>query len=315
MSDAKLAIGIDFGGTSVKVALIQGSTIVAHGEPVPTQQYAGPHALLEALGERILNLSKTASAKGESAPPIGIGLPGLVDSVNGVVHELTNVPGWVEVPLRAILSERFNCAVILENDANAMAYGEYRYGAAKQGRNVICITLGTGVGGGLILDGRLYRGSQLAAGEIGHLSIDYRGVPSPFGNFGGLETYVGNQRIIERAQSAYSQSGNTAPNPLTPRSLAEAANAGCAVAKEIWDEVGTQIGAGLASSVWLLNPDTIVIGGGVAAAGPLVFDPIIRTIRSRTAPVVHQSLAIVPAELGNDAGMIGCAALALEASR
>ena len=315
MSDPKLAIGIDFGGTSVKIALIHGSTIVAHGEPVLTQQYEGPTALLEALGERILNLSKTSSTHGESNPPIGIGLPGLVDSVNGVVHELTNVHGWHEVPLRAILSERFNCAVILENDANAMAYGEYRYGAAKKGTNVICITLGTGVGGALILNGRLYRGSQLAAGEIGHLSIDYRGVNSPFGNFGGLETYVGNQRIIERAQSAYAQSGKTAPSPLNPRSLAGAANAGCVVAKEIWNEVGVQIGAGLASSVWLLNPDTIVIGGGVAAAGSLVFDPIIRTIRSRTAPVIHQSLAVVPAELGNEAGMIGCAALALEAAR
>ena len=314
MSDPKLAIGIDFGGTSVKIALIHGSTIVAHGEPVLTQQYEGPTALLEALGERILNLSKTSSTHGESNPPIGIGLPGLVDSVNGVVHELTNVHGWHEVPLRAILSERFNCAVILENDANAMAYGEYRYGAAKKGTNVICITLGTGVGGGLILNGRLYRGSQLAAGEIGHISIDYRGVNSPFGNFGGLETYVGNQRIIERAQSAYAQSGKTAPSPLNPRSLAGAANAGCVVAKEIWNEVGVQIGAGLASSVWLLNPDTIVIGGGVAAAGSLVFDPIIRTIRSRTAPVIHQSLAVVPAELGNEAGMIGCAALALEAA-
>ena len=315
MSEPKLAIGIDFGGTSVKVALIHGSKIVAHGEPVPTQQYAGPTPLLEALGERIINLSRTASQHGEDKPPIGIGLPGLVDSVNGIVHELTNVPGWHEVPLQDVLSDRFERAVILENDANAMAYGEYRYGAAKSGRNVICVTLGTGVGGGLILDGRVYRGSQLAAGEIGHLSIDYRGVPSPFGNLGGLETYVGNQRIIERAELGYQRSGQQGPTPLTPRSLAEAANSGCAIAKEIWNEVGIQIGAGLASSVWLLNPDTIVIGGGVAAAGHLVFDPIIHTIRSRTAPVIHQSLAIVPAELGNEAGMIGCAALALEAAR
>ncbi len=309
-----LAIGIDFGGTSVKVALIQESRIVATGEPVPTQQYSGPNALLDALGERINQLSLTAAEHGQPKPPIGIGLPGLVDSVNGIVHELTNVPGWHEVPLRSILSERIERPVILENDANAMAYGEYRYGAAKNGRNVICITLGTGVGGGLILDGRLYRGSQLAAGEIGHLSIDYRGVTSPFGNLGGLETYVGNQRIIERADEAYRSAGKTAPSPLTPRTLADAANSGCPIAKEIWSEVGTQIGAGLASSVWLLNPDTIVIGGGVAAAGALVFDPIIHTVRSRTAPVVHQSLAIVPAQLGNDAGMIGCAALALEAA-
>ncbi len=108
---------------------------------------------------------------------VGVGLPGFVDSVNGIVHELTNVPGWHEVPLRAILAERTGLTAIIENDAKAMAYGEWKYGAARNGRHVICITLGTGVGGALILDGRLYKGAQLAAGEIGHTSIDYQGKP------------------------------------------------------------------------------------------------------------------------------------------
>lgn len=245
---------------------------------------------------------------------IGIGLPGIVDSVNGVVHELTNVPGWVETPLAQLMRERTGLFTMIDNDVNAMTYGEWKYGAARDGRHVVCITLGTGVGGGLILDGRLYRGAQLGAGEIGHVSIDYRGKPGPFGNDGGLEEYVGNRQIAERAADLYRASGIArTPEQCAPRELDIAAQAGDPIAKSLWEQLGLEVGVALASVVWILNPDTIIIGGGVAKAGERLLGPIRTAIRSRTTRLFHEHLRVLGAALGNDAGIIGNAALVVDA--
>ena len=305
------AIGIDFGGTTIKSGLVCDGAIVEHGALIDTQLYEGPGEIMEALGSVIQKLR----ANPAGAAAIGIGLPGLVDSVNGIVHELTNVPGWQDVALRDLLREQTGLPVTIENDANAMAYGEWKYGAAKDGRHVVCITLGTGVGGALILDGRLYRGAQLGAGEIGHMSIDLQGRPGPYGNFGGLEEYVGNQQIAERAAEKYREAGSPRETAeCTPAALAISAREGDAVARMLWETLGDEIGAALASVVWILNPDTIVIGGGVAKAGALLFDPISRSIQARTLRVIHEHLRVVPAILGNEAGIIGSAALALESA-
>ena len=177
------------------------------------------------------------------------------------------------------------------------------------------MTLGTGVGGGLILDGKLFRGSQLGAGEIGQMIIEPHGVPGHYGNFGALEKYVGNRQIGERAQRAYAAAGVTRTlEELTPLVLEEAALGGDEIAAKLWEDIGFEIGIMLTNIAWLLNPDRIVIGGGVAKAGPLLFEPIRRTIRERTSGVYHENLEVVPAELGNDGGIIGCAALAVEAT-
>ncbi len=305
-----LALGIDFGGTTIKSGLVEHGKIIAHGEPIPTQTLAGPAAMIDAL------VSLAAQFRGHGPlAAMGVGLPGLVDTNTGIVHELTNVAGWVETPLRDILRERTGLTVTVENDAKAMAYGEWKHGAARNGNDIVCLTLGTGVGGALILDGRLYRGAQLAAGEIGHMSIDYRGLPGPYGNFGCLEEYIGNNQIAQRASERYRAAGQDRPaESCTPRQLSEAANAGDPIAKQMWEDIGDELGAALASVVWIINPDTIVIGGGVAKAGDLLLDPVRRSIRSRTLKIVNQNIRIALAELGNDAGIIGNATLALEAA-
>ncbi|HEX8296081.1 MAG TPA: ROK family protein [Chthoniobacteraceae bacterium] len=302
------AIGIDFGGTSIKSGLVADGVILHHGTPIDTQALGGPEEIIEALGQ----LADDFRAREPQIVALGIGLPGIVDSIGGVVHELTNVPGWTDVPLRQILRERTGLRVTIENDANAMAYGEFRFGAAAGGRHVICITLGTGVGGALILDGHLYRGAQLGAGEIGHMSIDLRGKPGPYGNFGCLEEYVGNVQIAARAQQRYLEQGKAVSLlECSPALLADAATAGDPVAMQLWDDLGVELGSALASVVWILNPDTIVIGGGVAKAGELIMAPLRREIRARTLEIFHERLRIVTAALGNDAGIIGNAALAL----
>jgi glucokinase len=303
------AIGIDFGGTSIKSGLVRDGRILQRGTLIHTPQYSGAESLLEALKEVVAELRRADP----DVRALGIGLPGIVDSVNGVVHELTNVPGWNDVPLRDRLERDTGLCVTVENDANAMAYGEWKYGAAKDGRHVVCITLGTGVGGGLILNGQLYRGAQLGAGEAGHMSIDYRGVPGPYGNFGALERYVGNNQIAGRALELYSAAGvGKTLEQCAPAELAQAARSGDVIARGVWEAVGAEVGAALASIVWLLNPDTIVIGGGVAKARELLFEPILKSLRERTLSVFHEHLRVVAATLDNDAGIIGNAALALD---
>ena len=311
MKTTRKAIGIDFGGTAIKSAVVQDGELIAHGEVIDTQLHNGAESLIEA----IVNVIATLRGGHPEVAAVGVGLPGFVDSVNGIVHTLTNVPGWSEVPLRSILAERIGLPAIIENDAKAMAYGEFKYGAAKDGRHILCITLGTGVGGALILDGRLYRGAQLAAGEIGHASIDYRGIPGPYGNPGGLEEYVGNQQIAERSAQMYRDAGHEVPvEKCTPLDLEQAARNGDPVALAMWDRVGAEIGCALVNAIWILNPDAIVIGGGVANAGDLLFEPIRRIVEKRTLALFHENLRIVPAALGNEAGIIGCAALAAEAA-
>ncbi len=309
MNSPQTAIGIDFGGTSIKSAVVEGARILLRGEAIDTQRHDSADSLVDSIVDVIAKLR----AAHPSAAAIGVGLPGFVDSENGIVHSLTNVSGWSEVPLRAILTERTGLPAIIENDANSMAYGEWKFGAAIGAQHAICVTLGTGVGGALILDGKLYRGATLAAGEIGHMSIDYRGIPGPYGNFGGLEEYVGNVQIAERAVKLHAQAGiEKAIEECTPLALANAGRAGDKIALDLWNALGTEIGSSLASVVWILNPDTIVIGGGVANAGDLLFKPIRREITARTIPVFNAHLRVVPATLGNEAGIIGNAALALD---
>ncbi len=310
MNRLQTAIGIDFGGTSIKSAVVRDGAIIHRGEAIDPQAVPS-----EGLIDALVALIEKMRLEFPDIAGVGIGLPGFVDSVNGVVHHLTNVEGWTDVPLQQILHDRTGLTVTIENDANAMAYGEFKHGAAGGGRHVVCITLGTGVGGALVLDGHLYRGAQLAAGEIGHMSIDLNGRAGPYGNDGGLEEYVGNLQIAERAVRLYRAAGQTkSAAECTPADLAAAAGAGDPIAAGLWDTLGTELGAALASVVWILNPDTIVIGGGVAQAGDLLFAPIRREIRQRTLALFHEKLRVVPAALGNDAGIIGNAILALEAS-
>jgi glucokinase len=305
------AVGIDFGGTTVKIGLIAEGRIIEKRPPLQTQSYAGAPPLINAM---VREVEAIRAAHPElPAVALGVGMPGFVDSDSGIVHSLTNVRGWKLVPLRDILQERTGLPSALENDAKSMSYAEWRHGAAKGKRNVVCITLGTGVGGGLILDGRLYRGSAFGAGEVGQMSLDSEGNAGHYGNHGALEKYVGNAQIVERAMEMYAAGLQGAPEgEMSPFTLQQAAQRGDPVAIALWQEIGGRIGFMLSNIVWLLNPDTIVIGGGVAKAGEWIFGPVRAEIKSRCSPVFWQKLDIVPALLGSDAGLIGAATLGLD---
>ncbi len=300
---------MDFGGTSVKIGVCQGKKVVETRDPIPTERYPGVDPLVEAMAEEIAKLREN-----HDVTAIGAGVPGFVDFEAGYVYNLTNVPGWQNVPLKHILHQRTDLPVVVENDANAMAYAEWKCGAAQDLTNVVCITLGTGVGGGLILDGKPFRGSAYGAGEIGQMSIDCDGRSGNYGNMGALEKYIGNQQIEELARKRYANVGEDArPESCTPRHIAEAAENGDDIARQIWGDIGRWLGCALTSITWILNPDAIVIGGGVAKAGDLLFEPLKRQMQYQLNPVYWEHLKVLRAKFGNEAGMIGAAALAAEA--
>jgi len=306
----KTSIGIDFGGTSVKLGVCRGDELLVTDEPIPTMQFHGPAALIGEMAARVAKLQKTYPA----ICAIGVGVPGLVDFDHGFVHELTNVPGWKHVPLKAILGEKTGLPVLVENDANAMTYAEFRHGAARGLKNVIGMTLGTGIGGGLVLDGKMFRGSGFVAGEIGQMSIDYDGRAGHYGNLGALEKYTGNLQIAEHAVLRYSEAGiEKEIAECTPKKIADAAQAGDDIARQIWGEVADWLGTAISSIAWLLNPDAFVIGGGVAQAGDLIFNPLKNKVQSMLSTVVWERLQILPARFSNEAGIIGNAALAADA--
>jgi glucokinase len=303
------SVGIDFGGTSVKLGVCRAGELLLTDEPIPTADFHGPHALINEMAARVGRLR----ASFPDIAAIGVGVPGLVDFDRGFVHELTNVPGWKHVPLKTLLSDKAGLPVVVDNDANAMAWAEFRYGAARGLRNVVALTLGTGIGGGLILNGQMYRGSQDSAGEIGQMSIDFDGRHGHYGNLGALEKYTGNSQIAEHAVARYASAGiQKSPADCTPKAIAQAAESGDEIARGVWGEVADWLGTALSSIAWLLNPDAFVIGGGVAQAGDLIFDPLKRKVQSMVSSVVWERLQILPARFSNEAGIIGNAALADE---
>jgi len=303
------AIGVDFGGTSVKPAVVRDGVILERGNVIPTRQDGNSTALIGSIVDEINRLK----GRHPDVGAVGFGLPGIINAAEGMVLNLTNVKGWRNIPLRSIVSRDTALLTNLENDAKAMAYAEWKHGAGEGDPNVVCVTLGTGIGGGLILNGRLYRGSTMVAGEIGQMSIDYRGNDFVYGNKGALESYVGIWHISQRAKEIYAAASKSLSNEQAePEKLSDAADAGDPLAVELWSEIGLKLGVGLSNVIWLLNPHRIVIGGGVAKAGERLFNKITNTIRERTEKTFWEKLQIVPATLGNDAGIIGAATLALE---
>ena len=310
MQDSDITcVGIDFGGTAVKIGVCRSGRLLSSDDPIPTAQYSGPQALIAEMARRVARFRDEFGDIGA----IGVGVPGLVDFEHGFVHELTNVAGWKDVPLKALLSEKTGLPVVVENDANAMCYAEFRYGAARGLRNVVALTMGTGIGGGLVLDGKMYRGTNFAAGEIGQMSIDFDGRAGHYGNLGALEKYTGNGQIAAHAVLRYAEAGvERSISHCTPKHLADEAKAGDLVALRIWTDVADWLGTTLSSIAWLLNPDAFVIGGGVAQAGDLIFTPLRRKVESMLSDVVCEKLLIVPAKFSNEAGILGGGALAAD---
>ena len=315
----KPVLGIDFGGTKVKVAVVDESGKIRAEDGFETEGLDGVFGWIDAVSARVEAMGHNPKALGRTLSGIGVGVPGFVDFDRGFIHNLTNVPGWTAVSLAGLLNQRFRVPAVVDNDCNAMVLGECRYGVGKKFRHAVFLTLGTGVGGGVLIDGRVYRGAHSMAGEIGHVPIDLHGVRTATGR-GGLEEYVGNQQIVARARRLLRGRRSILPGmvagrlrDLTPRHLAEAAAKGDAVACEVFDYMADCLATALAGVTYLLQPEAFIIGGGVAAAGAVLFDPIRAHLADRLSPYFAERIRVLPAKLGNRAGVIGAATLILRA--
>lgn len=309
MNDTPLAIGIDFGGTTIKMGVLHRSDLIDSAPPIATQDFDGPESLIDAMTRVIQELRERHAG----IAAIGVGMPGFVDFEKGIVHNLTNVRGWVEIPLKSWLHEKTLLPTVVENDANCMAYAEWKRGAGRGLKHLVAITMGTGVGGGLIVNGQMVRGARFGAGEIGQTSIDYQGRIGAYGNRGALEDYVGNNEIAADARNAYEAKGIYKNiTDCTPAALAKAASQGDAIALQLWDDVARKLATTVMNCCWLLNPEAIVIGGGVAKAGDLLLGPLRKHLFDQLSGPFKDHLTLLPARFGSEAGMVGAATLALE---
>jgi len=313
---SRWTVGVDFGGTNIKLGLVNGQGRVAHRCVLSAKAMSRPSQFVEGIGEAIESLARRAGTRTSHLRGVGVGAPGSVETRRGVVRSLVNVPGWRDVPLRRWLERRLRCRCAVDNDANLCALGEWRFGAGRGARALVGVTLGTGVGGGLVLGGRLYQGAAGAAGEIGHMVIAPRGRRCACGRRGCLEAYVGTAAILAMGARAMRRGAEPlrtlvreAGGRLTPALISEAARRGDAEARTMWAEVGCSLGIGLANVVNLLNPDRIVIGGGVANAWPFFAPALMRTVRREPMDIPAQAVRIVRAQLGDRAGILGAAML------
>ncbi|MCM8811671.1 MAG: ROK family protein [Candidatus Omnitrophica bacterium] len=307
-------IGIDIGGTFVKYGLVKGGR-VAGERSFSTSRFSSPRQ----LQDRLVLAARELIGGHRGVAGVGIGIPGLVKYPEGIVKTCVNIPGWKNVPLRRLLQKRLHVPVQVENDVNVMTLAEWRYGAGRGADDLLCMTLGTGVGGGLVLNGRFYRGWGGTAGEVGHMPLQMDGIRCACGGRGCLERYVGNREIIawvrqqirQGRQSILIRLTGGRPSGITPEIIDAACAKGDRLARETWERVGTHIGTTLAGVVNLLSPEKIVIGGGISKAGKWLFEPIRRTVRERVMRGV-QPVSIVPALLGGSAGIIGAGLLIRE---
>ena len=297
--------GIDLGGTNLKIALLDLKYRIKHKTVLNTQRFTRKEELISAIVDSIHNILEDNNLKRANLLGVGLGLPGPIDFEKGIVHFFPNIPGWKEVKLKTILERRLRLPVFVDNDAKVMCLAEYKLGAAKGSTNAICITLGTGVGGGLIINGKLYRGLSNAAGEIGHLPINEEDRLCNCGGRACLEAYVGNNRILKEAKGIFRRD-------ITLEELSYLAKKQNRQAKNIWLRVAQRLSVALVGTVNLLNPDCIVIGGGVANAGRILFDKVKKVISSQAMRVQARHVKVFKAKLGNNAGLIGAAILVKE---
>lgn len=302
-------IGIDFGGTSIKLGVVSGSEIIAHSPSIAPQEYDSPEELVKAICQFV----KMLRADHPDIRAIGMGMPGFVHYYNGTVFSLSNLQGWNNVPVRQLLQEECSLPVCVENDANCMTYAEWKFGAGINKNFLICLTLGTGVGSGIIINGQLLRGSTCSAGELGQTSIDYKGRLGHYGNRGVLETYIGNRELAADARALYAAGDqDKAIADCNPIALEKAALQGDPIACQIWNDIAHKLSCALVNCCYLINPEAIVIGGGVAKAKDLLFLPLKKFMAEQLPPPLMDGLEILPAHFGTDAGMIGAAHLALD---
>lgn len=306
-------VALDLGGTHIRSALInEEGEILARAERETLAQ-EGPEAVIGRIEACIRDVARGTEA-------IGIAAPGPLNPWKGIIHQAPNLPGWREVPLADILHRTFKVPVHLNNDANLAALAEHRFGAGQGVNDLIYLTISTGIGGGIITQGRLLLGAKGLAAEVGHMTLEPEGPPCGCGGRGHLEALAAGPAIARRAVEEIEKGIETSITRLvkgelskvTAKVVAQAAQEGDPLAHSIFKEAGFYIGLGITNLLHILNPQLVILGGGVSKAGDLIFDPIRATVKARAMPSYQEGLKIVPLALGGDVGLLGAAAFVLE---
>ncbi len=314
-------IGVDLGGTNIVAgAMTVDGTRHLNIRSIPTNASLGDEGVADRMVTLvegvILDTMRETGVQRSDFVGVGVGAPGPLDREKGIVLVAPNL-GWQNFPLRDRMHDRLALPTTLDNDANCATFGEWWQGAARGGRNVVGLTIGTGIGGGLILNGMLYHGASDMAGEIGHTTIDLNGRHCKCGNYGCLEAYASASAIATRAREVLVREEGESVIPamvhgrfeeITAQTVYDAAKAGDSVANEIVRDTARYLGAGVANLLNIFNPDTVVIAGGVTAAGDALFVPLRAEVRRRAFGPAVRAVKIVPGTLPGSAGVVGAVA-------
>lgn len=315
-------IGVDLGGTKIAAAVVDiTSGALTARQVIPTESHAGPEAVLARMGQLIRAVAREAGLAIDQLGAVGVGVPGPFDQATGQTLFLPNLAGmWRGVPVRDLLQRAVDRPIWLINDARAFVLAEAGYGAGRGASTVVGLTIGTGLGGGIAIGGRLHLGLDGTAGEVGHMTIDPHGQPCGCGNHGCLETFASGPSIATQGMRAALMGAPTRIgelagrdlNKITPEIILAAAEAGDDVARGILGRAGAALGLGVANLVTVLSPDCVILGGSVARLGEWLFGPVRAAVRERCRAIPAERVRIVPAALGGDAGTIGAAVWAAQ---
>ncbi len=319
-SENRPVIAVDLGGTKIEAALITPSGRILGRERVPTMAAAGQTQVIKQINLGIDNLRAQTGINIVDTAGICVAAAGPVDMERGVITTSPHLPGWQSVPLGKIIGERYQTNSFLINDAKAAVLGEHRFGAGRGVNNFICITLGTGIGGGIITNGKLYFGQNGAAGEMGHMTIDNHGLKCACGNTGCWETLASGsaieretvRRLAAGEASVLRSMSNDGAEAVTASMVGEAARQKDPLALSVIAWAAGHLGTGLVNLVNIFNPEMIAIGGGLAKTGPRLLDSAIAIVRQRAFKLMADNAKIVPAQLGDDIAVMGAAAFVFE---
>ena len=313
-------LAIDIGGTKMMAAVITSEGRMLASDVCPTRADKGVSSIIERLFATIDELLGQDITEVSDPGGIGIACAGGIDTVMGMITQSPNLPGWHDVPLAEIVSERYKVDAYLINDASAAALGEHRFGAGKGINNLVMITLGTGIGGGIVINGELYLGAHGSAGEIGHMIIDVNGPPCACGSNGCLESFASGKalarsainRIKQGEESSLSGMVEGRIDEITSEDVGAAAKDGDVLALDVFSRAAYYLGIGLVNLVNIFNPEMIVLGGGMVEQFDLLIEPARQIMSERAFKIAAQGVDIAAAQLGNDAGVYGAAAYAID---
>ena len=311
-------LGIDIGGTKLAVGVATPDGRLLADARGPSGASDGPGAMIDRVVELSREAVERAGLRLADIERIGIGCGGPLDPWRGIIRNALNNPGWIDVPIVARIESALGRPAFLDNDANAAALGEHRFGAARGVRNLVYLTVSTGVGGGVIADDRLLRGENGNAAELGHISVDVDGRPCHCGAVGCIETYCSGTSIAARARERLAATDEPSalrgiPSAdLDAAAVARAAADGDRLAGAVWDETTHLLGAGVVSIIHAFNPRLVIIGGGVARAGEQLIGPVRQVVAERAMPWLREVVDVVPAALGETTGILGAVAVALD---